>query len=359
MQVNVFLDQCAIMLWPGLVTSATSGILKNYWWLASDVSGMGSNKLVLSNAVQDVSYGHADPANPGTSNPYPWPFSTAIAVYTDRNALIGNNVILPSQRAEPTTITLKLKGKPTQYTVPYPYDNRYGIDVNTELLGGVAGHYGSPNGPCHTSSSFGGLYPQCAPWNYRTGITIRDNYAAQNGRVGISFTGGADSAPTCTPGNGTLVLNNHVEVRANTTALTVDGVNVAGGSDTNENRGYMKQGYCSNITGNTGHIHRQTAGLGPYETVDGEGILQQSENGGWGYGDVIVGNDLSGGTSGYIANWDLAWSNATTFIGNTVNPDQMIGVVLMNSDVIGTPGLVCKGNTPPAVISNKGKTTPC
>lgn len=121
----------------------------------------------------------------------------------------------------------------------------------------------------------------------------------------------------------------------------------------------MKQGYCSNITGNTGHINRQISGLGPYPTVDGEGILQQSENGGWGFGDVIVNNDLSGGDSGYIANWNLAWTNATTFIGNTVNPDQFIGVVLMKTDVIGKPGLICKDNTPPATISANGQKTPC
>jgi hypothetical protein len=56
------------------------------------------------------------------------------------------------------------------------------------------------------------------------------------------------------------------------------------GSDTNENRGYMLSGFCSNVTGNSGHINRQKAGTTPYETVDGEGILHQSENGNAGYG---------------------------------------------------------------------------
>ena len=90
-------------------------------------------------------------------------------------------------------------------------------------------------------------------------------------------------------------------MRANTQAITVDGKRVAKGSDTNENRGYMISGDCNNITGNTGHIHRQQAGTSVYETVDGEGILHQSENGNWGYGDVIVGNNFLGGSTGYIA----------------------------------------------------------
>jgi hypothetical protein len=141
-------------------------------------------------------------------------------------------------------------------------------------------------------------------------------------------------------------------VKAGTTALTVECISVAGGSDTKENRGYMKQGYCSNITSNTGHINRQNAGTGPYQSVDREGILQQSENGGAAYGDLIINNDLSGGDSGYIANWDLAWTNATSFTGNKVNPDQLIGVELQNSDTIGTPGLICKDYSPPATVSS-------
>ena len=103
-----------------------------------------------------------------------------------------------------------------------------------------------------------------APWNFRPGITIRDNYVAQNGRVGISWTGGA-GASMCAPGNGTVVLNNHVEVRAGTTCYTVNGDSDAGGADTNENRGYMNSGYCSNITGNTGRVNRQRAGATPYD----------------------------------------------------------------------------------------------
>ena len=124
----------------------------------------------------------------------------------------------------------------------------------------------------------------------------------------------------------------------------------------------MLSGYCNNVTSNSGHIYRQLAGSSGYETVDGEGILHQSQNGNPGYGDWIVNNDLSGGESGYIGepaaplfdvhigivcayllltytgNWDLATQNFTTMKGNTVNPDQWIGgkngVLRGNRDVV-------------------------
>lgn len=115
----------------------------------------------------------------------------------------------------------------------------------------------------------------------------------------------------------------HHAVKSGTTCYTITGADNPSGSDTNENRGYMLSGYCNNVTGNSGHINRQKAGSSGYETVDGEGILHQSENGNPGYGcvpgmarmtlcpappplrvprcrDNIVNNDLSGGSSGYI-----------------------------------------------------------
>ena len=344
--VNILLDQCAVMLWPGLKTSAWAPMMSSWWFSATDIEGMGSNKLVMGNVVRDVSLGQSL-LGPKHKNVYPYAFSIALGVYTDRNALVANNLLPASARVERTAITLNKAGN---VTVPYMYDNRYGIDVNTILLGAVAGAYAHGAGsPCGTPNAFAGLYPACAPWNFRPGIVIRDNYVAQNGRVGISWTGGAGAA-MCTPGNGTQVHNNHVEVKAGTTCYTINGDQDVGGADTNENRGYMNSGYCSNITGNTGHINRQKAGFTPYETVDGEGILHQSENGNNAFGDFYVGNDLSGGSSGYMGIWDLPMTNFTVFVGNTVNPDQQIGVIsLQNADKIGE-GVHCSGNKPPAVL---------
>jgi hypothetical protein len=62
--------------------------------------------------------------------------------------------------------------------------------------------------------------------------------------------------------------------------------------------------------------------------------------------------------SGYIANWDLPTQSNTVMRGNTVNSDQFIGVVLLNSDTTGA-GWHCSDNTPPAVFKGPKATTPC
>lgn len=349
--VNILLDQCAVMFWPGLVTSAFEPMLSMWWFSATDVRGMGSNKLVLGNVVRDVSLGQSL-LGPKYKNVYPYIFGIAVGVYTDKNALIANNLLPTSQRNEQTTITVDTKKGPLKETVPYMYDNRYGIDVNSILMGAVASNYCKGAGSkCGTPSAFGGLSPPCAPWNFRTGIVIRDNWVAQNGRVGISFTGGDDAAATCVQGSGTLVYNNHVEVRAGTTCYAINGDTEPGGSDTNENRGYMLSGFCSNVTGNSAHVNRQMSGSSGYETVDGEGLLHQAENGNAGFGDLIVANDFTGGSSGYIANWDLPTTKTTHWENNKVNADQFVGVICLNDDQAGAAlGNTCRNNTPQATL---------
>jgi hypothetical protein len=362
--VNVLLDQCAVMFWPGLETRSFAPMMSSWWFSATDVRGMGSNKLVLGNVIRDVSLGQSL-LGPKYKNVYPYIFGIALGVYTDKNALVANNLLPASRRNETTSITVDSDKGPVHMTVPYAYDNRYGIDVNTILLGAVASSYcKGPGSKCGTPSAFGGLSPPCAPWNFRTGIVIRDNWVAQNGRVGISFTGGDDAAATCAQGSGTVVLNNHVEVRAGTTCYAINGDSEPKGSDTNENRGFMLSGYCSNVTGNSAHVNRQLAGSSGYETVDGEGLLHQAENGNAGYGDLIVGNDFRGGSSGYVGNWDLESTKHTHWEGNMVNLDQFIGAICLNDDQAGAAlGNTCKDNSPQATLcactGGKCVKTPC
>jgi hypothetical protein len=128
--VNVLLDQCAIMFWPGLVTSAYAPMLSAWWFSATDVQGMGSNKLVLGNVVRDVSLGQSL-LGPKYKNVYPYIFSIAVGVYTDRNALVANNLLPASQRDEETTITVDTKAGALKQTVGYMYDNRYGTWCQT------------------------------------------------------------------------------------------------------------------------------------------------------------------------------------------------------------------------------------
>ena len=291
--VNIELDGCAVMLWPALKTVSGPVNLKTYFFEATDVIGMGQNKLVLGNKIHDVTYKHPDPSNT-TGNTWPFRFGTAIACYTDSNALIANNLISKSTTNMKVTVTFS----DDKMTVPYPVDNRYGIDVNQVQLGAVISKYYGHKCP----SQPGTLTPSCAPWYFRKGLVIRDNYVYMNGRVGLSWSGGGDGK---TVGSGAQLYNNHVEVASGTTCWSVTGVHKATGHDTNENRGYNQQGYANNLTMNTGHINRQKAADSGYLTVDGEGILHQASAGNDGLRNLWYKNDLSGGSTGYLVYYKL------------------------------------------------------
>lgn len=68
----------------------------------------------MGNYVRDVSLGQSLLA-PSSGNVYPYVFSIAVGVYSDRNALVANNLLTASQRSEQTTITINGKKE----TVPY------------------------------------------------------------------------------------------------------------------------------------------------------------------------------------------------------------------------------------------------
>eukprot|EP00912_Choanoflagellata_sp_UC4_P001788 UC4_evm1s1147 len=330
--INLHLDGCAIMLWPALGPGPLS--LKNYWYKATSIYGMGKNKIVWGNVVENVNYAGSDP-DAHESDGWPWKFSTAIAVYSDNNTLIANN-LLPQASSK---ATMKLSDGTS---VPYPYDNRYGIDVNRVLLGGVFGKFvpGASPGHCTDAKSF--------EWSFRRGLVIRDNYVFGNGRVGVSFSGGGDGK---TKGSGTQVLYNHVEHEKNGVFYGFDPSHQPHGSDTNENRGYDQTGIENNVTGNTGHIYRQQIFKQPYMTVDGEGILVQCSNGNNQYRNIWSDNDLSGGASGYIAYYNVAVVSDCDILNNVVNSDQHIG--LLDSSNSHVSGIQCSGNTPKAQCNTK------
>ena len=290
--VNIELDGCAVMFHPTLKPNA-EGI--KYWKKAEDVVGLGQNKVVIGNKIHEVTFQHPDPDNSSSYNIiWPWTFGIAIACYSDGNALVANNLISKSTTSKQTTLILN----GDKLTVPYPVDNRYGIDVNSIMLGGPIFKYLGNQCP----PGQGSLNPSCYPWYFRRGLVIRDNYVYMNGRVGVTWSGGGDGK---TVGSGTQVYNNHVEVAAGTTCWTFNGWKKITGHDTNENRGYDQKGYESNVTMNTGHINRQKAADTPYDTVDGEGILTQAWCGNDGIRNIWSKNDLSGGSTGYLAYYNL------------------------------------------------------
>ena len=74
---------------------------------------------------------------------------------------------------------------------------------------------------------------------------------------------------------------------------------------TNENRGYDQKGCESNVTMNTGHINNQKAADTNYMTVDGGGILMQAVAGNDGLHNLWYKNNLSGGSTGFLAYYNL------------------------------------------------------
>ena len=385
--VNIDSDGCAIMLWPGLAPGPWSQ--KGYWWFATDIKGMGRNKIVLGNRIRNVNLGDPSPPRHFDQNgeidpfrryrlPYgprvifgedlteeeirarlqvrrasdqanknegfsrtaatswPWPFSTAIAAYSDENILVANNLIAKATSSAKVSVA-------GYNNVPYPYDNRYGIDVNRQLLGAVYAHKVSPNpGLCAaTDKTF--------PWNFRQGLVIRDNYVFQNGRVGICFGGSGDGKTT---GSGMEVTNNHVEVASGTTLYSLDGEKKPGNAATNENRGYDQVGWENNVTANSGHINRQKIVDSQYMTVDGEGLLVQCEHGNNQFRNLWKGNDLSGGGSGYIAFWMNQQVEDNTIEDNKANSDQIIGFVTSQGDTV--KNNKCQGNEPKCSCRGKG-----
>lgn len=82
--VNLQLDGCAVMLWPALGPNKFS--MKDYWYEATTIAGMGSNKIVVGNVVKNVNLGSSNPDD--KPDGWPWTFSTAVAVYSDQNALV-------------------------------------------------------------------------------------------------------------------------------------------------------------------------------------------------------------------------------------------------------------------------------
>ena len=294
-----------------------------------------TQKQILSNKITDVSLGNPSPGGEAVdkvtipSEPWPWRFGTAIASYTGKNTLIGNNLI--------DKATLSAKTNVAGYNnVPYPYDNRYGIDVNQVLYGGVLGK--TSGGPCLAT-------PSNSKYYFAQGIVIRDNYIYMNGRVGLSWSGGDGLSDSSTiVGQGALLYNNHVEVEKGTTCYSVDGKSKAGNSATNENRGYNQAGYGNNLTLNTGNINRQET-PGGYPTVDGEGVLHQCSSNNDGYRNIWYKNDLSGGQSGYMLYYKLYHVDNNKVIDNKVNSDQSIGAVF-DSAHDEHKGNSCSGNSP-------------
>ena len=222
-------------------------------------------------------------------------------------------------------------------TVPFPYDNRYGI-----------WYHGASTAPT-------------------TNVTIADNYVHMNGRVGVIWASndGLGAVPvrgggSALQGSGVAVVRNHVETLGGTTCWSVDGVHLAHGSTTNENRGYNQQGVGSFVAENTGAVRRQATPdgckSGSYRTVDGEGILQQIQDGATAERNIWDRNDLRASEYGpielYAVHAVLDMTITDNFAGGQANKlSSSVGVVTGGStppNGTGISNLRCSGNKPVA-----------
>eukprot|EP00039_Didymoeca_costata_P014950 m.247131 g.247131 ORF g.247131 m.247131 type:complete len:498 (-) comp16125_c1_seq20:41-1534(-) len=329
----------------------------------ADVKDKSSMFVVLGNVLQHVVYKY--PVAPPATFYQEWPyrFSIAVAVSAHNNAIIANNLLAKATKSATTKVNLINNKKNEDVTqlssngvkppppppapencslsLQFPYDNRYGIWHD--------------NGGLPTVN-----------------VSIYGNYVHQNGRVGVMWqsndgmTAGQqfhyDGTPV-TQGSGVLVMLNHVEVEKGTTLWTVTGTKVAKGSDTNENRGYDQSGRSALLANsgtyfakNTGNINRQIVPggdckPGTYETTDGEGILQQIQDGQVAERNIWEDNDLSFGEAGPMALYALHAVMDMTITGNKVNSKEIIGIIGGGStpkNGTGISNLKCSGNTPPA-----------
>lgn len=124
-------------------------------------------------------------------------------------------------------------------------------------------------------------------------------------------------------------------------------------------RCYELGGWESNITANTGFCGHQRAANTPYDTVDGEGILDQLWDSTNGMRNLLVSNDLAvtidgqQGQTGFIAFYNLRDVVGNVLVNNTVLPTEFIGATKGSFSANGTnAGNVCEGNTPPCVDMN-------
>ena len=181
--------------------------------------------------------------------------------------------------------------------------------------------------------------------------SVVGNYVANCGRVAFNLASGCTgSSPQL--GDGLDVIDNHSEHCDNEICWTVDGVNMARGSDTNENRNIDITGYCANIINNTAHVFKQLAGDSKYYTVDGECILAQTEGNSHALAHRWVGNDCthpagaSSLASGPIFFYKMVDVEGCVVTGNANDAGQYMGAVF-DATHDGWVNNVCKGNSQP------------
>ena len=130
---------------------------------------MGKNKLVYGNRIRNVSC--KDPSRPGQTiaNEWPWPYGTAIALYSDENGIIANNLLPKADRHVKVKVDFRgHHGPDFSGKVSYPYDNRYGIEVNSLMTSPAMSACGKEGKcDCNPGTPQCRLTPDTFPWQFR------------------------------------------------------------------------------------------------------------------------------------------------------------------------------------------------
>jgi len=333
--VNIWSKNGAIMFWTDLETTDTTVNLKGYWYDAYGVKSVGENRTVFGCVVQSVTYQWPNPEKPLSGNRWPWRFSTAISVYAESNIFIALNSILFTPNST-FNVSVFFSG-PNQFQgkIPYPYDDRYGIDVNKILYGQIVSKL-LDNGTCD-----GLVTPDCFPYYFASGITIRDNYIESTGKTAIIWSGSGSYEP----GSGPTIFNNFIMFQPNVTCYSLDGNSTCVGNSSNNNRGFDQSGYASNVNYNAAIVYRQTQ-LDGRLTSDGEGIIQSSVNGNNGYLSVWINNVFTGDQGSAIFS-NLESVIDCTVTGNDVNTFAEIGAIWNGNHTVS--GNQCINNAIPCI----------
>lgn len=233
--------------------------------------------------------------------------SRAIGVFALGNVLVANNRIArSSDHFRQPGYVLAARGQPAgtpeTRTVLFDYDNRYGIRVNRETTQ-------------RTPAT-----PESDPHLFRPGIVVADNYVFVSGRVGIHVGG-----------NGAQILRNFIQGER-AVRNTVNGIQLARGSDTNEHRAIDIAGWNYRIEDNEFYDFRNQLENSRYPLTDGEGILQQESSGSEARGGLIRNNR----GNAYIGIYKIGVASGITIAHNRLSGDADI---LLTADRNNGPGL--------------------
>lgn len=219
----------------------------------------GANRFVVGCVLRNAA--QADPAVPyrddgqKTWQRFTYRFGAAIILQAQANALVANNRLPKSGDDNFAMNGYVMQGrKKEQMTVDgvvFDYDNRPGLYVNHQNIGGPGG-----NGPDGT--------PESHPEGFRKGVVIRDNHIYNSGRLAIGFSG-----------DGVECRGNVVRMPSDEWRPTATGRAVTFGSSTNDNRACEMRGWRWTVADNDYIVHRNWAWDRKYRINDGEGLMHE------------------------------------------------------------------------------------